>query len=55
MQSLARLLPTGWAMDALHRLVSFQAGAASALPHTVLLFTTALLAGWQAARHFRFQ
>jgi ABC-type multidrug transport system permease subunit len=55
MQTLARLLPTGWAMDALHRLISFQAGAASALPHAALLFTAALVVGWQAARRFRFQ
>jgi ABC-type multidrug transport system permease subunit len=55
MQTLAGLLPTGWAMDASHRLISFQAGAASALPHTALLFAAALVAGWQAARQFRFQ
>ena len=55
MQTLAWLLPTGWAMDALHRLISFQAGAASALPHTALLVTAALVVGWQAARQFRFQ
>jgi hypothetical protein len=42
-------------MDALHRLISFQAGAASALPHMALLFTAALVVGWQAARQFRFQ
>jgi ABC-type multidrug transport system permease subunit len=55
MQSIARLVPTGWTMDALHRLISFQAGAASALPHTIVLFAAALAVGWQAARHFRFQ
>jgi hypothetical protein len=36
-------------------LISFQAGAASDVPHTALLFTAALVVGWQAARRFRFQ
>jgi ABC-type multidrug transport system permease subunit len=55
MQSLAICLPSGWAMDAMHRLISFRAGAASALPHVLVLFTAALLAGTAAARRFRFQ
>jgi ABC-type Na+ efflux pump permease subunit len=55
MQSLARLLPTGWAMDAMHRLISFRAGAASAVPHVMTLFAVALVLGWLAARRFRFQ
>lgn len=29
MQLLQKFLPTGWVMDAIHRLVSFEAGAAS--------------------------
>ncbi len=55
MQALSRLLPTGWAMDAMHRLVSFEAGAASALPHLAVIVLAALAAGWLAARSFRFQ
>lgn len=55
MQALARCLPTGWAMEALHRLVSFQAGAASALPHLLALAAAALVAGWAATRAFRYQ
>jgi ABC-2 type transport system permease protein len=55
MQSLALALPTGWAMDALHRLVSFEAGAASAAPHAAVLGLAALVTGWAAARTFRFQ
>jgi ABC-type multidrug transport system permease subunit len=55
MQTLARFLPTGWAMGALHQLISFRSGAASALPHTLVLFAAALLVGWQAARRYRFQ
>lgn len=55
MQSLALALPTGWTMDALHRLVTYQSGAASALPHLCVLLASALAAGWAAARAFRYQ
>ena len=55
MRSLARLLPTGWTMDALHQLVSFGHGPASVLGHVALLFGSALAVGWLAARRFRFQ
>lgn len=55
MQSLAICLPSGWAMDAMHRLISFRSGAASALPHVLVLFTAAFLVGALAARRFRFQ
>ncbi|MFT5051718.1 MAG: ABC-2 type transport system permease protein [Chlamydiales bacterium] len=54
MQSLARLLPTGWTMDAMHKLINFQAGAASAIPHVLGLFAAAWVVGWIAARRFRF-
>jgi ABC-type Na+ efflux pump permease subunit len=55
MQSLATALPTGWAMDALHRLVHFGDTAASALPHTAALASGALVLGWIGARVFRYQ
>jgi ABC-type multidrug transport system permease subunit len=55
MQKLALVLPTGWAMDALHKLVSFQAGPWSVLPHVVALALAALAAGWGAVRLFRFE
>lgn len=55
MQRLALFLPTGWAMDALHKLVSFGAGPASAVPHVLGMSATALTLGWLAARTFRFQ
>jgi len=35
-------------------LMSFQAGAASALPHLVALTVAALLVGWAATRTFRY-
>ncbi len=54
-QSIALLFPTGWAMDALHKLVNFRDPAAAALPHLLVLGAAALLAGYLAARRFRFQ
>ena len=54
MQGLARLLPTGWAMDAIHQLASFQNGPASALWQLGLMVASALVVGWLAARRFRF-
>ena len=53
-QSLAMALPTGWTMAALHRLMSFEAGAAAALPYGIALAVTALLVGWIAVRTFRY-
>ncbi len=55
MQTFQKLLPTGWAMDAMHRLISFQAGPASALPHLAAMFALAAITGWVGARRFRFQ
>jgi ABC-type multidrug transport system permease subunit len=55
MQRLALFLPTGWAMDAIHRLAIFQHGAASALPHVLGLVAAALALGWGAARIFRYE
>jgi len=55
MQKLAGFLPTGWTMHALHELVSFRAGWASAVPDVIALAVGALVAGWIAARLFRFQ
>jgi ABC-type Na+ efflux pump permease subunit len=54
MQTLSLFLPTGWTMDALHRLISFDAGAMSALPHLLILLASATLVGWYAGRKFRF-
>jgi ABC-type multidrug transport system permease subunit len=55
MQQLSLCLPTGWTMDALHRLMHFAQGSASALPHLAALCAAALVAGWAASRVFRFQ
>ena len=53
-QSIAMALPTGWTMAALHRLMSFQAGAESAVPHGIALAVAALAVGWIATRTFRY-
>lgn len=55
MQALQKLTPSGWTMDALHRLTSFDAGAASALPHLLALVVGAVVLGALAARAFRFE
>lgn len=55
MQSFALTLPTGWTMDALHKLVSFGAGASSAVPHLLALIVGTLVLASAAVRTFRFQ
>lgn len=55
MQSLALALPTGWTMDALHKLVSFGYTPGTAVPHFAALAAAALGAGWGAAKIFRYQ
>jgi len=55
MQGLQMLMPTGWTMDALHKLISFQAGAASALPNVAILLTGSLVVTWLAVKRFRYE
>jgi ABC-type Na+ efflux pump permease subunit len=55
MQKLALVLPTGWAMNALHKLVNFGDPPAAAIPHVVALFAGALVLGWLGARVFKYQ
>ena len=54
MQKFALFLPTGWAMDAMHKLVSFGDEPTSVLPHVIGMFFLALLLGQVCARKFRF-
>ncbi len=54
-QQLARLLPSGWAMDAMHKLLSFGLPASSVLPHTGALVASTLAVLWIVARRFRFE
>ncbi|MGQ0721913.1 MAG: ABC transporter permease [Candidatus Eiseniibacteriota bacterium] len=55
MQKLQLFLPTGITMDAMHRLVTFGAGAASALPHLAVILALAAAVTALAARVFRFE
>lgn len=55
MQLLAKALPTGWAMDALHQLVSFGAPASTVLPHCLALIAASLVLGGLGARWFKYQ
>ncbi len=55
MQTLAACLPTGWTMDALHKLVNFGYGPAAAAPHLAALLVGTLVCGAAAARTFRYQ
>jgi ABC-type multidrug transport system permease subunit len=55
MQGLQNFLPTGWAMDALHQLISFEAGAASALPYVLMLLLGAAVVTGAAVRSFRYE
>jgi len=55
MQFVQKLLPTGWTMDALHKLISFQSGAASAIPNVAMLLIAAAVFGGLAVRRFRYQ
>ena len=54
MQQLQMFTPTGWTMDALHKLISFDMGWQSALPHLAILIITAIAVGWVASKRFRF-
>jgi len=54
-QKLAILLPTGWAMDALHKLISFGDSPSAVIPHFAALLAAALVLGAIAVRRFRFE
>jgi ABC-2 type transport system permease protein len=54
-QRLALVFPTGWTMDALHKLMNFGAPAASVLPHLCVTAVAAVGAGYILSRSFRYQ
>jgi ABC-2 type transport system permease protein len=54
-QKLALAFPTGWTMDALHKLMNFGAPPASVLPHLCVTAMAALGAGYVLSRSFRYQ
>jgi ABC-2 type transport system permease protein len=55
MQVVQQLTPTGWTMDAMHKLISFQSGAASVLPQLALLLIATVAIAALAAKHFQYQ
>ncbi|MBI4875336.1 MAG: ABC transporter permease [Acidobacteria bacterium] len=54
-QKLALAFPTGWAMDALHKLMSFGSDPQAVLPHLAAFGVATAAAAWLLARHVRFQ
>jgi ABC-type Na+ efflux pump permease subunit len=55
MQKLQLFLPTGWAMDALHKLVSFEASPVSVIPHVAVMVLGAAVVLVVSTRVFRFE
>ena len=55
MQRLQLFLPTGWAMDGLHKLISFGEGPASVVPHILGMAAATLLLVFAATRIFRYE
>ena len=55
MQFVQKLIPTGWTMDALHKLISFQADASSVIPNIAMLLAAAAVFGGMAVRRFRYE
>lgn len=54
MQTIAHFLPSGWAMEALHQLVNFQNGAASAVAPLMWISAGALVLGTLCVKRFRY-
>ena len=54
MQQLQMFTPTGWTMDAMHKLISFDMAWQSALPHLATLVIATFVVGWLASKRFRF-
>ena len=55
MQTVQKMIPTGWTMDALHKLVSFQAEPLTVVPNVLMLCVAAAVLGVLAARRFEYQ
>jgi len=54
MKTLGHVVPTGWAMDALHQLISFGGGLDTVLPKLGVLALFAIVANIGAAKMFRY-
>lgn len=55
MQMIQKLTPTGWTMDAMHKLISFQSGAASVIPQIALLVAATFVIAGFAVKRFQYQ
>jgi ABC-2 type transport system permease protein len=55
MQTIQQFTPTGWTMDAMHKLISFQSGALSVLPELILLLIATAVMATFAAKRFQYQ
>jgi ABC-type transport system involved in multi-copper enzyme maturation permease subunit len=55
MQTLQKMIPTGWTMDALHKLVSFGADPMTVVPNVLFLILAAAVFGALAAKRFEYQ
>ena len=55
MQKLALFLPSGWAMNGMHKLVSFGAPSLSVDPNVAAIQAGALIQGALATRYFRYE
>ena len=55
MQMIQKITPTGWTMDAMHKLISFQSGAASVIPQLLLLLVATVVIAAFAAKRFQYQ
>ena len=55
MQHLQLFLPTGWAMDAMHKLVNFASGPSGVVPHVVGMSILALILIGVASKVFRYE
>jgi ABC-2 family transporter protein len=54
MQKLAHFLPTGWTMDAMHKLINFAYPPSAALPHVIAILAGSAVLAWLATRTFRY-
>jgi len=55
MQTLQHFMPTGWTMNALHKLISFQSGAVSAVPQLAIILAATLAVAALAVKRFRYE
>jgi ABC-2 type transport system permease protein len=54
MQKMALFLPSGCAMNGMHKLVSFGASPGTVIPNIVALLAGTVLLGFLATRYFKF-